>query len=159
MQELKELMEAQTVEDKAAQNTAKIASGLTKLAEHQTRIVQLEAQLAETTRVRDEALAQAEVWQENRNKWKRWGEVMALQAKQWEDEVSKAKTPPTKGALAAKLEEPPALSPGVPESGKSRKRPLDMPDTDVDIQAEKALNGNEPDSHLLEVGSLDSEIY
>jgi pyruvate-formate lyase len=130
MQELKELMEAQTVEDKAAQNTAKIARYICALSpvysvlltrtfpqwaykigrvsainpqptligidsfvhRHQTRIVQLEAQLAETTRVRDEALAQAEVWQENRNKWKRWGEVMALQAKQWEDEVSKAKT-------------------------------------------------------------------
>ncbi|CAE6407687.1 unnamed protein product [Rhizoctonia solani] len=133
MQELKELMEAQAQEDKAMQNTAKIASELTKSVEYRSRIVQLELQLAETTRVRDEALAQADVWQENRNKWKRWGEMMALQAKQWEDEVSKAKTPLAKGALAIKPEEPPVLSPGAPESGKSRKRPLDMPDTDVDV--------------------------
>ncbi|KAF8680260.1 hypothetical protein RHS04_04217 [Rhizoctonia solani] len=133
MQELRELMEAQAREDKATQNTAKIASGLTKLAEYQSRIAQLESQLIEATRARDEALAQAEVWQENRNKWKRWGEVMALQAKQWEDEVSRAKIPPAKNASVLKPEEPPALSLEAPESGKSRKRPLDMPDTDVDV--------------------------
>ncbi|KAF8761032.1 hypothetical protein RHS01_00601 [Rhizoctonia solani] len=122
MQELRELMEAQAREDKATQNTAKIASGLTKLAEYQSRIAQLESQLIEATRARDEALAQAEVWQENRNKWKRWGEVMALQAKQW-----RTRSPEPKSGRTS------ALSLEAPESGKSRKRPLDMPDTDVDV--------------------------
>ncbi|KAJ1311519.1 hypothetical protein OPQ81_010004 [Rhizoctonia solani] len=120
MQELKELMDVQAQENKAAQNTANIASGLTKLAE-QSRIAQLETQLAEITRVRDKAIAQSEIWQENRNSWKRWGELMALRAKQWEEEVSKMKAPLSKDVLSVRPEEPPLMSPGsIPsELGKS----------------------------------------
>ncbi|CAE6448160.1 unnamed protein product [Rhizoctonia solani] len=133
MQELKELMETQAQENKAMQNTANIASGLTKLTEHRSRIAQLESQLAEVTCVRDKAITQCEIWKENRDSWKRWGEVMALRAKQWEDEVSKAKTPLARDALSIMPEEPPLMSPsGPPDLGKSRKRPFDMPDTDVD---------------------------
>ncbi|KAG8763477.1 hypothetical protein FRC11_003166 [Ceratobasidium sp. 423] len=99
----------------------------------QSRIAQLESQLAEIAHVRDKAIAQSEIWQQNRNSWKRWGELMALRAKQWEEEVSKAKTPHSKDVLSITPEEPPLMSPELlPESGKSRKRPLDMPDTDVD---------------------------
>ncbi|CAE6536828.1 unnamed protein product [Rhizoctonia solani] len=133
MQELKQLMEVQAGENRAMQNTVNVASGLTKLAE-QSRIAQLESQLAEVARVRDKAIAQSEIWQENRNSWKRWGELMALRAKQWEEEVSNAKPSLTKDVLSIMPEEPPLMSPGpLLEPGKSRKRPLDMPDTDVDV--------------------------
>ncbi|KDN50261.1 hypothetical protein RSAG8_01597, partial [Rhizoctonia solani AG-8 WAC10335] len=98
MQELKELMEVQARENNAMQSTANIA--------RQSRITQLESQLAEVSRVRDKAIAQSEIWQENRNSWKRWGELMALRAKQWEDEASKAKTPLSMDTLSVQPEEP-----------------------------------------------------
>ncbi|KAL5641334.1 hypothetical protein ACGC1H_001726 [Rhizoctonia solani] len=152
MQELKELMQAQARENKAMQNTASIASGLTKLAE-QSRIAQLESQLAEVSRVRDKALAQSEIWQENRNSWKRWGELMALRAKQWEDEVSKVKTPISKDILYIQPEEPPLLPPEpLAELGKTRKRPFDMPDTDVDA-SHAAAKPHTDDSTPLSVDS------
>ncbi|CUA76659.1 hypothetical protein RSOLAG22IIIB_02126 [Rhizoctonia solani] len=125
MQELKVLMELKARENKATQSTAQIASGLAKLAE-QSRVTQLEAQLAEVTRVRDKAIVQSEIWQENRNSWKRWGELMALRAKQWEDEASKAKTPFPKDMFSIQPEEPPLISPELDsELGKSPKPQTD----------------------------------
>ncbi|EUC66883.1 ATG16 domain protein [Rhizoctonia solani AG-3 Rhs1AP] len=144
MQELKELMQVQARENKSMQNTTNIASGLTKMAE-QSRIAQLESQLAEVSRVRDKAMAQSDIWQENRNSWKRWGELMALRAKQWEDEASKVKTPFPKDILYVQPEEPPLLPPGpLAELGKTRKRPLDMPDTDVDAEAKPHTDNSAP---------------
>ncbi|KAH7345070.1 hypothetical protein B0J17DRAFT_702573 [Rhizoctonia solani] len=140
MQELKELMEIQARENNAMQNTASIASGLIKLTEHQSRITQLESQLAEITRVRDKAIAQCEIWKENRNSWKRWGELMALRAKQWEDEVSKAKTPHATDVLAIMPEEPPSMASGaLPDLGKSPKLHTDDgPSLTVDLGGEGA---------------------
>ncbi|KAB5589792.1 ATG16 domain containing protein [Ceratobasidium theobromae] len=132
VQELKQRVSTQQKELSDMQKVVNITSGITKLAEYQAQVSKLESDLENVTRARDEALVQLDSWEQNRNSWKRWGEIMALRAKQWEDEALKARS---------QLEEPPVLplpdvsaSGGGPltEPGKTRKRPLDMPDTDVD---------------------------
>ncbi|CAE6410883.1 unnamed protein product [Rhizoctonia solani] len=71
--------------------------------------------------------------------------MMALRAKQWEDEASKVKTPFPKDILYVQPEEPPLLPPGpLAELGKTRKRPLDMPDTDVDAEAKPHADNSAP---------------
>lgn len=66
---------------------------------YQAQVSKLESDLENVTRARDEALVQLDSWEQNRNSWKRWGEIMALRAKQWEDEALKARSqvfsPPT----------------------------------------------------------------
>ncbi|KAG8742997.1 hypothetical protein FRC10_000567 [Ceratobasidium sp. 414] len=60
-------------------------------AELASRIGTLEEEIANLIKARDAALAQIDDWQQNRGMWKRWGESMALRAKQWEEEAQKAR--------------------------------------------------------------------
>ncbi|KAG9095775.1 hypothetical protein FRC06_009432 [Ceratobasidium sp. 370] len=115
-------------------------------ADFASRISALEKEIADLTEARDAALAQIDVWEQNRGMWKRWGETMALRAKQWEEEAQKARKPrgsETSLTSKVRLEEPPPLTPistattlltpvSGGEPGHTRKRPHDMPDTDVD---------------------------
>ncbi|QRV91526.1 autophagy-related protein 16 [Ceratobasidium sp. AG-Ba] len=66
---------------------------LARQAEFASRIKSLEAELSDLIKARDAALAQIDDWEENRGMWKRWGEAMALRAKQWQEEARKARKP------------------------------------------------------------------
>ncbi|KAG9126950.1 hypothetical protein FRC07_001283 [Ceratobasidium sp. 392] len=115
-------------------------------AEFTSRINALEREIVELTKARDAALADIDDWEQNRGMWKRWGEAMALRARQWEEEAQKARKPRSDQAglhNKVQLEVPPPLTPlstatmllspiSSGEPGSTRKRPHDLPDTDVD---------------------------
>ncbi|KAF8609692.1 hypothetical protein BDV93DRAFT_151774 [Ceratobasidium sp. AG-I] len=157
-EELQGLRQHSTIQQKDYADVRSIAD----IAKYKSQVTTLEAKLAEATRIRENAVVQAKSWERNRDSWKRWGELMALRAQQAEEEAQKARA-----ALAGEvdfgsgLQEPPPLTPFAmtpepafpKELGKTRKRPLEVPDTDVDGLHAIAQTSNDP----VQVTGADSD--
>ncbi|KAG8692862.1 hypothetical protein FRC09_010908, partial [Ceratobasidium sp. 395] len=156
LQRAKELIALREKEKEDTQIAMRVAESA-RQAEFLSRISELEKEITELTKARDSALAEIDDWEQNRGMWKRWGEAMALRARQWEAEAQKARKPRSDQASLhnkALLEVPPPLTPlstavmplspvSAGEPGHARKRPHDMPDTDVDGHCDVARSSGE----------------